>query len=272
MTKKFDKLSPGPGIGYVGTFGASDWNWIEREYGNPLPDRARDLISLATEYLTLSFPVEESAPRIGGDDDILEEIRQFTKQAKRIRDKLYSRHLWTEDSLTDEQQRTPLHLKLAAQLEGIISDDVHDVPDAFRITLIGIIEIGGKLLYRASERAYVIRQGDAWSLWLVWLTLIVEAFDLPPGTRRDVYRDIKLEPSQFVKLVKALHSIACPNYHKSATDGGLAKAIERVRSNRKVPDRFYVGNSVDLNRVEEDIRAAMPVRLKRVDVTPPVHS
>jgi len=271
MTKKFEKFSPGPGIGYVGTFGASDWNWIEREYGHQLPDRARDLINLATKYLTLSFPVEESAPRIGGGNDILEEIRQFTEQAKRIRDKLYSRQFWTEDSLTDEQRRTPPHLRLAAQLEGIISDDVHDVSDAFRITLIGIIEIGGKLLYRASERAYVIRQGDAWSLWLIWLTLIVEAFNLPSGTRRDVYR-APVEPSPFVKLVKALHRIACPNYRKSTTDGGMAKAIDRVRSSCKVPDYIYVDNSVDLDRVEEDIRAAMPVRLKRVDVTPTVHS
>src|ERR1700722_3028892 len=127
------------------------------------------------------------------------------------------------------------------------------------------------LLYRASERAYVIRQGDAGPLWLVWLTLIVDAFDLPSGTRRDVYR-APVGPSQFVKLVKALHRIACPNYRKSATDGGLAKAIERARSSRKVPDYIYVGKSVDLNRVEEDIRAAMPVRLKRVDVTSTVHS
>ena len=181
------------------------------------------------------------------------------------------------NSLTDEQRRTPLHLRLAAQLEGIISDDVHDVPDAFRITLIEIIEIGGKLLYRASERAYVIRQGDAWSLWLVWLTLIVDAFNLPSRVRRNVYRimehrDAAVEPPPFVKLVKALHRIACPNYRKSTTDGGMAKAIDRARSSCKVPDHIYVGNSVDLDRVEEDIRAAMPVRLKRVDVTPTFHS
>ena len=50
MTKLY-KLKPGPQLGYIVVFGASDWERVEKAYGQTLPDRARKLISVATYHL-----------------------------------------------------------------------------------------------------------------------------------------------------------------------------------------------------------------------------
>ena len=91
--------------------------------------------------------------------------------------------------------------------------------------------------------------------WVVWITLIAEAFNLPSGIREsDVYRRNKDNyfpescPSRFVELIKALQTIASPEYSRSSTDGGLAKAIGRARQSVRAPQS--VGKSVDVDELE----------------------
>jgi hypothetical protein len=63
MTKRA-KFRLSPTEGYYVVFG--DNNWVEIEsteiYGRKIPKSARDLIGLATLYLTFWLPIEESAP------------------------------------------------------------------------------------------------------------------------------------------------------------------------------------------------------------------
>jgi hypothetical protein len=228
---------------------------VEKAYGQTLPDHARKLMSIATLPLTLSLAIEENAPKIGGkNSDVLDEIEQLIGQAELLREKLYPPHHWSEEYRTDETPRS-LDRRLYGEL-GAIDDKPHNDSDILRICLTGLIESGRKLLQHADERA--IHEGDAWNAWVVWITLILQAFKLPFGIREsDVYRVTKKDdpyrekrPSHFVRLIKALQAIACPHYRRSTTDGGLAKAIARARRSIKVPQNIYIGGSVGTNELE----------------------
>jgi hypothetical protein len=255
---KHNKLKPGPQLGYIVVFGASDWQQVEKAYGQTLPDRARKLISVATLPLTLSIAIERNAPKIGGkNSDVLDEIERLIGQAELLREKLYPPHHWSEEYRTDETPRR-LDRRLEMELEAI-GDKPHNESDILRICLTGLIESGCKFLRHADEHA--IHEGDAWNAWVVWITLIVQAFKLPFGIREsDVYRVTKKDdryreimPSRFVELIKALQAIACPHYRRSTTDGGLAKAIARARRSIKVPPNFYIGGSPGTDELEREL-------------------
>lgn len=224
---------------------------IERAYGHELPHAARQLISLATLLFTLSFPMEENAPKIGGQKDILVEIDRLVGQAERLRAKLYPSHYWAEEYQTDYV--SPLDRRLGEQLE--LLDGEKDVDASiFRISLTGLIESGLKVIKEAKARKHKdAPEGAAWNEWIVWLTLIVKAFQLPDGIRREVYRVRKgkeeaPEPSEFVQLVNALQRIVCPDYHRSSTNGGLAKAIGRAWASSSMQKFLLTAGPEDLKR------------------------
>jgi len=256
MTKS-NKLTPGPQLGYIVVFSASDWEHLERAYGQELPDRARKLIGLATLHFTLSLPMEKNAPKVGGkNSDVLDEIKQLIVKAELLRAKLYPPHHWSEEYRTDMAPRR-LDWRLSIELEAI-DDKPHNESDILRICLTGLIESGWKLLRRPN----VIHEGDAWNAWVVWITLIMQAFELPIGVREsdvyrvnrrnDPYRDKKeKKPSRFVNLLKALQATTCSTYHRSSTDGGLAKAIARARQSIKAPQN--IGGSVGTDQLEREL-------------------
>ena len=261
MTKS-NKLRPGPELGYLVVFSASDWNQVERAYGRALPDRARKLISIATLFLTLSLPIEKSAPKVGGkNSDVLDDIERLVDQAELLRAKLYPPHYWSEEYRTDEIPRRLDH-RLSAELD-LIEDKPHNKSSILRICLTGLIDSGLRLLRHSRE--YLIHEGDAWNAWIVWITLIAQAFNLPSGIREsDVYRekkdgDTQKKPSPFVELIKALHAIACPNYPWSSTDGGRAKAIARARQSIKAPQKVYVEGSVKVDELERQLLKAFDI-------------
>jgi hypothetical protein len=199
MSKKFEKLPPGPQLGYFVVFSASHWKQMEQEYGKQLPDRVRKLISLATALLTLRLPIEQNAPKIGGSNsDILADIERFVEQAEQLRAKLYPPHYWAEEHQSVSKRITPLHRRLGTQLHEI-DDSLSDPESAvMHISLTGFIESPPKVVRRARNSGHNIRQGDAWDQWIALLTMIMRAFDLPYGIRSDVYRVKKGEraPSQ----------------------------------------------------------------------------
>lgn len=249
MTKRFQKLKPGPQVGYLVVFGAPDWTALEKAYRYELPDAARELISLATLSFTLSFPMEESAPKIGGKKDVLTEIDQLIELAEKLRAKLYPPHYWQDEYQAEHVP--PLHRRLAAELE--LLEDQSDVQSSIlRISLTGLIE-SGLIVIRQAREDEGAPEGTAWKGWVVWLTLIVKAFQLPHGIRRDVYRLRKdneqtSEPSDFVTLVKALQTIVCPSYRRPHSDGSLAKAIDRARRSISVPKTLVGAGPTELKR------------------------
>jgi hypothetical protein len=179
-------------------------------------------------------------------------------QAERLRAQLYPAHHWSEEyRFSENPVRSDQRIQI--ELESAVGELPEKVPSIFRICLTGLIESGLKLLKRAGE--YTIHEGDAWDAWVSWITLIAQAFELPSGIReRDVYRPNKHganpeRPSPFVELIKALQTIASPEYSRSSTDGGLAKAIGRAR-------QLIISSqseSVDVNELERQL-------LKRLNI------
>jgi hypothetical protein len=268
MSKKFKKLPPGPRFGYFVVFSVSHWKQVEQEYGQQLPDRVRKLISLATLLLTLGLPIEQNAPKIGGSNsDILAEIELLVKHAEQLRAKLYPSHYWAEEDQSPSERISPLHRRLGGQLEQIDDHD-SDNPEStvLRISLTGLIESGFKVVRRARDSGHNVRQGDTWDAWIAWLTLIMRAFELPDGIRSEVYRVKKgerppSEGSPFVRLVKSLELIACPDYRRSFTMGGLAKAIGRSRGRIKViPDKPAMNGIVEPDDLERELLSCFQMK------------
>jgi hypothetical protein len=255
MTKS-NRLLPGPQLGYVCVFSASNWKRVEGAVRKKLPDRARKLISIATLNLTLWLPVEKNAPKVGGKKlDVLDEMKKLIDQAESLRRKLYPAHYWSEEYRTSETS-CRLDRRLGMELD-LIDGDSENESSIFRICLTGLIESGVKFLRRTDE--HTTREGNAWDAWVVWITLIAKAFKLPPGIRvSDVYRPDKHgvppeKPAPFVELIKALQAIACPDYRRSSTDGGLTKAIVRARKLINIPESIYIGGTVDADELERQL-------------------
>jgi hypothetical protein len=268
MSKKFKKLPPEPQLGYFVVFSVSHWKQVELEYGQQLPDRVRKLISLATLLLTLGLPMEQNAPTIGGSNaDILAEIERLVKQAEQLRAKLYPRHYWTAENQSPSERISPLHRRLGVQLEQIDDYDSDNPESAvLRISLTGFIESGLKVVRRARDSGHTVRQGDIWDAWIAWLTLIMRAFDRPYGTRSEVYRVKKTERpppegSPFVRLVKSLELIDCPDYRRFFTMGGLAKAIDRSRRRIKnIPNKPAMNDHVEPDDLERALLSCFQVK------------
>ena len=255
MTKS-NRLLPGPQLGYIVVFSGANWDQIQKAFGKRLPKRARKLISLATLAFTLSLPLEKNAPKIGGKrSDVLYEIKRLIAQAELLRAQLYPAHHWSEQYRFVSETPDRWDRQILMELELAVAALPEKMSSIFRICLTGLIESGSKLLWRAGE--YTIHEGGAWDAWVVWITLIAEAFNLPSGIREsDVYRrnkdnDFPEGPSRFVELIKALQTIASPEYSRSSTDGGLAKAIGRARQSVRAPQS--VGKSVDVDELERQL-------------------
>jgi hypothetical protein len=252
MSKKFHKVLPGPQLGYLVVFSSSDWAEMDRAYGQKLSDAARRQISLATLLFTLGFPIENSAPKIGGSADVLNEMERLIEQAERLRERLYPPHYWMREYEEQIGPRKPLRWRLIEQLQSIGDDNESSV---LRISLTGLIESGPEVVERARE-GNVAREGNSWNAWVVWLTLTMKAFKLPFGIRSEVYRVRKgtkaPEPSPFVKLVQSLQKIACPQYTRSYTAGGLAKAIGRARHSIKVSQNL-AASSIEPDKLEHEL-------------------
>lgn len=271
------KLGPGPQLGYIVVFSASHWTVLEQAYGQTLPDRARKLVGIATLLFTLTLPVEQSAPKVGGNTpDVLGDLEQLIRQAERLRAKLYPSHHWSEEYRAFDAPR-PMDRRLGIELEAI--GEPNNESDILRISLTGLIESGSKLIRHVRKHlkdkrngstesgpavlprghVHLIQEGEAWDAWIVWITLIVRAFNLPFGIREsDVYRENDVspgdrKPARFVELIKALQTIACPRYQRSTTDGGLAKAVARARRVIILPKNVFIGVSVVTDELEREL-------------------
>jgi len=163
MSKKFDKLLPGPQLGYLVVFSSSDWEEMERAYGEKLSDAARRLISLATLLFTLAFPMENSAPKISGSADVLNEMERLIEQAEKLREKLYPSHYWKREYEDQMGPRRPLRWRLIEQLQSIDDDNEGSI---LRISLTGLIESGPQVVGHAREDS-VAREGRSWDAWVV---------------------------------------------------------------------------------------------------------
>ena len=116
MSKRFSKIPQGPVLGSFLVLGNDDWAAIESKTGYALPQNVRDLLGLATLYLTLTLPQEKSAPRLDGN--IAKKLEMLQMQAQNLRSELFSPHYWKENYQTSSPQM---------RLENKLAEELHEI-------------------------------------------------------------------------------------------------------------------------------------------------
>jgi hypothetical protein len=207
--------------GYFVVFGDEHWIAMEAVYGNQLPKKIRDLISLATLFLTLTWPEERTAPSLSGDTT--KRFNQLIELADQLRSELFSAHMWLPNYQPDDLRRTVLdNLKL--RLDEVRPGDDFDL---LRVCLSAVIEIGDAITRKMSDVTFGHQSGRAWSVWVVLMTLIMDSHGLPSGTRG--------RSSPFLSLIKYLQNHALQGNRRIHSEGALSKAIQRARESIDVP-------------------------------------
>ena len=246
MSKRL-KLPQSPTLGYCFVFGPNHWAEIESEkvYGREVPGKVRELLSLATLYLTLTLPEEQSAPPISSKNKkrrtVLTRIEELRTMAERLRAELFSPHHWLanykpEGYYLDSLDRR-LRLELA-ELEAEVDEGPHSKVGAFpllRVSLGAVIESCDEALKMVRQGSHIVRDGKSWTTWIVLLTWIMKSYNLDWGADRETPRkgEDKVTPQAFVRLVRYLHDHVLEGDYR--TDLALGKAISRARSSVKIP-------------------------------------
>jgi hypothetical protein len=236
MTKRFAKYPESNTHGYYFVFGDKEWDEIESEkvYGVRLSKTVRELVSLATLNLTLWWPREQSAPRLDGATT--KRLLQLVMLAEQMRSELFPPHYWLPEYQVDFHPRSA-KTGLELNLERIGDSDHFGL---FFSCLNSIIEISDIILRNSDSQDYCLKDGRTWNVWVVLITSIMKANNLPIGIRSDSYR-IKAdlgatEPSPFVRLIKHLQDLVLQRNKKFSSPGALSKEIQRARASVDVPE------------------------------------
>jgi hypothetical protein len=249
MAKRFARFVQSPARGHFVVFGDKDWAAMEAEevYANKLSKEIRDLISLATLYLTFWWPREKTAPRLDGKTT--ERIGKLLELAEQLRSELFPPHEWIP-----EYREVPTSPTESLRLQLSKIDD--DTFECFLACLCSIIETGNVIIRMAEDDNYGQRDGRTWNIWVVLLTLICKSHHLPTGIGRDHYRDPPGEgappPGPFVRLIKYLQNHVLQGRKGFHSAGALAKEIRRARESVDISD-------VDTNRLDQLIYSILGV-------------
>jgi hypothetical protein len=230
MSKKFSKLPQGPVLGSFLVLGNEDWAEIESETAYKLPQNVRDLLGLATLYLTLMLPQEKSAPRL--DAKITEKLTMLQMQAQNLRAELFSPHYWKENY---QPSGSPIDLenKLALELQDI-RENPNNPFGLLRFSLGATIASCERVLKTVGDlKDGNFRDGLTYDTWIVLTTLVMKSNGLQYGAGNSRRRE-ETKSSPFVKLIKELQQRALQKPVQS--DHALAKAINRARASINVSD------------------------------------
>jgi hypothetical protein len=239
MTKRA-KFRLGPTEGYYVVFGDNNWAEIEstKVYGHKIPKAARDLISLATLYLTFWLPREESAPCLDGPTK--ERMIALQKLATRTRAELFP------GPFSDSPYNLNRIDTIICELQSMGENDHFGV---FRICLNAHIECQDLILHKIEDEHYGLRDGRTWDTWVVLITCILRANKLPTGVG-DPYvitsKGDNSPPAPFIKLIGYLSDFAIKGKTRIKTAGALAQSIKR-------PRRTIRASDADVSKIREHI-------------------
>jgi hypothetical protein len=255
MSKKFLKIPQGKTPGYFFVFGPNNWTEIESKevYGQKFPLKVRELLSLVTLYLTLTLPMEQSAPPLNSSNkkkkSVITTIRELKSRAEKLRSELFSAHHWAENYKPHDhpmrvEDRLGLELNLLKEDADIQKPNSEvDGFSLLRFSLGAVIVSCDNILQQINNGSISLyRDGESWDVWVVYLTLIMESHGLNCGTRRETPRkgEETFSPQPFVRLIKYLHHHVLGRHKSHQSAGGLAKAIDRARA------------SIDVSKVKDD--------------------
>jgi hypothetical protein len=239
MTKRA-KFRLSPTEGYYVVFGDDNWAKIESTevYGHKIPKAARDLISLATLYLTFWLPIEKSAPCLDGPTK--ERMIALQELATQIRTELFP----------EPFSHRPYNLNrtdnIIGELQSVADKDHFGV---FRICLDALIEYQDLIIHKIESEDYRFREGSTWDIWVVLITCVLRANRLPTGVG-DPYvitsKGDNSPPAPFIKLIRYLGDLAIKEKTKNKTDGALVQSVKRARQAIHASD-------ADVSKIREHI-------------------
>ncbi len=222
MSKKFLKIPQGPDLGSFLVLGKDDWAAIESETGYELPQKVRELLALATLFLTSEVAQEKSAPRL--DQKILKKLSSLSLQATKMRSELFPPHLW--EKYQEQRYQKKLEVQLGLELEDIIDNPPVSPFAILRFSLGAIIGSCENVLKSIENmKGTGPADGRAYHTWIVLVTLIMKSNGLGYGASNSNRRATKSSP--FVKLIMELQHLAIKK--KTQSTDALAKAINRAR-------------------------------------------
>jgi hypothetical protein len=171
----------------------------ENVYGHELPQSVRELLSLATLFLTLYLPVEKSAPRLderaAKKPNVVQQLKELMTRAQ-----LFSSHYWAEEYRPDGPPMT-LDSRLQAELAAICDVDEDSVVNdlsLLRFSLGATVGSCDNILKKLRSDEFGYKDGETWNIWIALVTLILKFHDLPFRTRKDVARHVTQPGGRFV--------------------------------------------------------------------------
>jgi hypothetical protein len=208
---------------------SSDWERIERAYGQSLSPKVRDAVVRITKDFLCWASAEETPP-----------LRDAQKRAKSLR-----KHA---ASLLEEMQRTTGN-EVGPYTDELIGlyfrrfwfeeyrREAEVVQDALPPEVVAALSIflracDGALseMDALSTKIWMWQDREAWDVWIVELTGLLKAEDLPTAAAATVSND-KVSYSPFVRFIEQLQN-GVPVGRSQWSSVALIEAIKRARRSR----------------------------------------
>jgi hypothetical protein len=233
MSKKFPKVPQGRDPGSFLVLGDSDWSAIQDKTGYKFSRAVRNLLGLATLFLTRRLAEEQSAPR--RDQQILKKLESLKQQAANLRVDLFAPHLWEKDR---DKRRQTLETELALELEYIMDNPPITAFDTLRFSLGAIIGSCDNVLQELKNMQEGPKDGQAYDTWIVLVSVILMSYGLEyrvSNAKDQKTPALEQKASPFVGLIEELQKRAINKYVSSK--GALSKAINRARAVTNMPSK-----------------------------------
>ena len=228
MARRYPKIPRTIAFNIPFELNSSDWDHIERAYGQSLSPKVRDAVVRITKDFLYWASAEETPP-----------LRDAQKRAKSLR-----KHA---ESLLKEMQRTTDN-EVAPYTDELINsyfrrfwfeefqckaEVVQDAlpPEVMAALLIFLRACDGALseMDTLSQHTWMWQDHEAWDVWIVELTELLKTEGLPTAaaaTSKD-----KVSYSPFVRFIEQLQN-GVPVGRSQWSSGALTEAIKRARKSR----------------------------------------
>jgi hypothetical protein len=215
-----------------------EWQKLEASLGKPLPQQARESITMVTNWFLESAEAES---HVGSMEDAL-------KRVERLRTRAQSFHAAIEERPVDDPTRDYVDEILAEAYAHLNSDHTeHEYVVELSVDLsrfLNACDLTLQQLEQDAQRNYWPK-GGAWEHWIRQLTDILEEHHLPTGARKDKSKDKSGRASPFVSFVFEFQTLLPKKYIRSQhSKSALAVSIHNARRRSKPAVAWKASRSV----------------------------
>jgi hypothetical protein len=225
-----------------------DWQRIEKAYGQKLSLEARrDIHEKTQEYVDRAEfeqnaePVSDARDRVNAIIEAAGSLRSALDGGDRDADvharTLIKKHLWKQSDAEKQKEGDAIEMSLALALKFArrrrrkkdallrnISSDVR------RLIFASVDAL--KELKDVKDQGF--SKGEAWGRWIVRLTSIAKAHNLPWRVRKDSDKQSGRHASPFVEFVWELQQLVPKTHRRGHSRGAVAEAIVKARRQNRV--------------------------------------